>query len=82
MPNPESTDWTKEHQQASEPDFYGKWVSVNDSMPTKDGRYLIHNNSGNIVTRMYYTHHDKLFFANVVATHWMQLPNPPELLEQ
>ena len=80
--NPHDIGWTEAHQQASEPDFYGKWVSVNHSMPQKDGRYLIHKHSGHIVTTMYYTHHDNLFFGGVIATHWMPLPNPPELLEQ
>ena len=55
-----------------------KWISVKDRFPPKDGRYLIFGHGGNIVTRMYYTHHDDCFFGRVVATHWMPLPEPPE----
>jgi hypothetical protein len=55
-----------------------EWISVSDRLPDADGRYLIVSHGGNIVTRMFYTHHDKSFFNRVVATHWMPLPLPPK----
>jgi Lar family restriction alleviation protein len=55
-----------------------EWISVSDRLPDADGRYLIVSHGGNIVTRMFYTHHDKSFFNRVIATHWMPLPLPPK----
>ena len=47
-------------------------------MPDKGGRYLIYGHNGIITTRRYFTHQDNIFFGQVVATHWMPLPELPK----
>lgn len=81
MITPDSPLWTEEHQQASEPDFYGKWISVKSELPT-DKRVMAY--TPNTDKSMEYRFIPAGMFKQVAsdATHWMSLPNPPELLEK
>ena len=77
-------EWTEGHQAASEPDFYGKWVSVKKSLPVlkrglysdwvlvadkRDGRVFVHQDR--------YDFEDNAWVSAVNPSYWMPLPQPP-----
>lgn len=63
----------------------GEWISVEDELPSKDGKYLVCSNTnrwkqGNVYQARYYAGHgwgqkDK----GKGITHWMPLPEPPKM---
>jgi len=70
------TGWTEKYQTASEPDFYGKWISVENKLPQKRKKVLVNVNA-------YGVHFDRIINGEWreykgYVTHWMPLPNPPE----
>ncbi len=38
--------WTEEHQKASEPDFYGKWIKCESELKILENAFLAEINSG------------------------------------
>ena len=82
MSDPSKESWTEGHQQASEPDFYGKWISVNSSDKPEDCA-CVHISCGDSVYIGLYDSEYKKWrqagekgFCN--PTHWMSLPEPFE----
>jgi hypothetical protein len=56
-----------------------EWISVEDRMPERNGRYLTHCNIENqsLVCVLYYC---KIGGVNEgTVTHWMPLPEPPKM---
>ena len=57
------------------------WISVKDRLPDKKGDYLIYNTDG-IVWPYWYDGdgwYDTLGYLTQRVTHWMPLPEPPEV---
>lgn len=83
--NHTSPDWTDKHQENSEPDFYGKWISVEDELPDMGFPVLMWGCDENPITgyrtntesgaRWYEYGSDEWM---VGVTHWMPLPEPPK----
>lgn len=69
-----------------------KWISVEDRLPEKSGRYL--TNTEYTMTVLDYSAHHKLFnvydgFPSkdakqlcINVTHWMPLPEPPREVDE
>lgn len=67
------------------------WISVKDRLPAEDGFYLVGGGDkrGRVVNILYYDSKSEKFkghWAEEVfdvsdVTHWMSLPNPPEVEE-
>ena len=59
-----------------------KWISVEDKLPEKDGRYLIRYKSGKVkrtfVGDWYVLNNEWGSIRNAEVTHWMPLPAPPQ----
>lgn len=60
------------------------WVSVNDGLPKKSGKYVTFSENENMAVLNYSARHkafntfDLLDDSNgIPCTHWMPLPNPP-----
>jgi len=93
--DPNDLEWTEQHQRDSEPDFYGKWVSVNNKLPESiDGNVLVYfAETGSIetvhipdyfdgITYGSDTYENQLYtkwYKSQNITHWMSLPGPPRL---
>ncbi len=77
--NHTSEGWTEGHQQASEPDFYGKWVNVKHRLPEKDGQYWTYSPDEKYIKHHVYIYnaYHKTFNCSK-PTHWMPLPEPPK----
>ena len=78
--DPTSEYWTKEHQENSEPDFYGKWVSVNSRLPDVNENVLSVDNKGRVYNSTWKGKYFKcvgLVWEHDNVTHWMRLPEPP-----
>ena len=76
--------FTEEDQQASEPDFYGKWISVNSSLPKCCDEYLItYKNKFRLICD--YDSLNELWSDDDVEmkniTHWMPLPELPRAIK-
>lgn len=59
----------------------GEWVSVNDRLPDRAGKYLVATFDGQVgIGNLldYYCDGD-LSFDNYKVTHWMPLPKPPKM---
>lgn len=61
---------------------HGRWISVKDDFPEKDGRYLVYEPGVGVYDAFTTSQNGKYFWwenslkpRNV--THWMQLPEPP-----
>lgn len=88
MKNHTSESWTEEDQKNSEPDFYGKWVSVEDRLPEeKPFRFqsvIVAKENGTVLQAWYNTkvksfmkNNLSLVDLNHKVTHWMPWPEPP-----
>ena len=91
MVNPES--FTEAEQQASEPDFYGKWVNVEKELPESiDGSVLVYfAETGSIETVHIQDYFDDIgagldgdgnqiytkWYKTQDVTYWMALPEAP-----
>ena len=55
-----------------------KWISVEDRLPERNGRYLTHCNieGQSLVCVLYYSEIGS--FNEGTVTHWMPLPEPPK----
>lgn len=65
---------------------YDKWISMKDKLPDKDGIYLVLYDEPDFpysfcvqVRRFFKNDHDAITWRKV--THWMPLPEPPEVKE-
>lgn len=60
-----------------------EWISVEDRLPERDGRYLICDKLGNINMRRFSKYSEYPFDISpnhkqyFPPTHWMELPMPP-----
>lgn len=77
-----SEDWTEEHQQNSEPDFYGKWRNIYSA--PKDGSTFIAYEEGYGIHECWWDDgHDggaggfRSPHHGWSPTHWMFLPDAP-----
>jgi len=81
MITPESEGWTEEHQAASEPDFYGKWESVETNPPTSPGDYIVAGSKNRVGMAFWYMGDVVPIWDSCTLgtdpTHWMHLPPPP-----
>ena len=57
-------------------DEHPNWISVEDELPKKDGKYLFYDEILGVQASIYY---DGCTLTNSV-THWMALPQPPAKL--
>lgn len=55
-----------------------EWISVRDKLPEKDGRYLVYIPKC-IFFSVFYAKAAEPHFYECNATHWMPLPEPPEI---
>ena len=81
MNNPEN--YSEAEQQASEPDFYGKWVSVNSRLPKDHVTVLAYGESARSDVFMAFMSGDEWLDNEdcetiVGITHWMDKPSIPE----
>lgn len=56
----------------------GKWISIDERLPERNGRYLTHCNieGQSLVCVLYYSRIGS--FNEGTVTHWMPLPEPPK----
>lgn len=62
-------------------DSHPHWISVEDELPKKDGKYLIYTKSGQQIIVNYECHRGKWHQFNeafFTPTHWMPLPEAPK----
>ena len=66
----------------------GEWISVEDRLPEADGYYLTYDAPACMTDMLYYSSKYKAFNAHYgpdtaisTITHWMPLPEPPEVSE-
>jgi len=94
MNDPSSELWTEEDQQASEPDFYGKWVRCEKELPPIGMPVLAISHDGSsqaiprVVCRLNTDYgwawnnvgNDPACYAENQAyfNYWMSLPEPPK----
>lgn len=67
---------------ATDTNVPGKWISVGDRLPEKNGDYLAYTRDG-IVWPYFFTAssgvwEDTLGYSTDTVTHWMPLPAPPK----
>jgi hypothetical protein len=58
-----------------------EWISVDERLPTNEGKYLVCTANGNIGVGNfidYYGAGKRLCFDNWAVTHWMPLPEAPK----
>jgi len=78
---PEDIGWTEAHQQNSEPDFYGKWISVEDKLP-EPGTWVL-GYTGNLVQMLFLDGVSPVIWLgyegdwDLFVSHWMLLPEKP-----
>ena len=78
MNNPEF--YSKEEQEASEPDFYGKWLHVGAAPPQVD--FAVIACCDDDVEQCTFREHEQHYWFELPcgkvfeATHWMPLPPP------
>lgn len=73
-----SESWTEEDHQASEPDFYGKWISVKDQLPEHLTSVICFRPNASFDARRICLYKDSGFKSVYRVTHWMPLPEPPK----
>lgn len=82
MNNPEN--YTEAEQQASEPDFYGKWTERSKRNPKERGEYLVYRAEvfimefANFGTSKGWDNGRYKHGHNYRVTHWMKKPEPPK----
>lgn len=61
-----------------------KWISVNDRLPEKSGKYLVCTNRGNVYQTKFYSYPEETGGhwgqkdKGKSITHWMEMPKPPQ----
>lgn len=58
-----------------------KWVSVNDMLPEKDGKYIVCTAKGSVYCTRFKAYGKSGSFQtdiNTHITHWMPIPEPPK----
>lgn len=55
-----------------------EWISVEDRLPERKGRYLVYIPNEQLICCMYYDRDASVYGDNGV-THWMPLPEPPKM---
>lgn len=58
-----------------------EWISVDERLPTNEGKYLVCTAKGKVYVENfvdYYGNGKRLCFDNYTVTHWMPLPEPPK----
>lgn len=58
-----------------------KWISVNDMLPEKDGKYIVCTAKGSVYCTRFKAYGKSGSFQtdiNTHITHWMPLPEPPK----
>lgn len=55
-----------------------EWTSVDDKLPERKGRYLVHIPNEQLICCLYYDCDASVYGDNDV-THWMPLPEPPKM---
>ena len=59
-----------------------EWISVSDELPEEEDMYLCHFTDGTIETSLFGPEDEIIHpweVYHLLVTHWMPLPNPPEL---
>ena len=59
-----------------------EWISVDERLPDKEGKYLVCTTNGNIGVGDFIDYYGKgthLCFACWAVTHWMPLPEAPKM---
>lgn len=59
-----------------------EWVSVDDRLPSKSGKYICCTTKGTILIERFYQLDDGGWFSNhkfCTVTHWMPLPETPNM---
>ena len=59
-----------------------KWISVEDRLPEKDGKYIVCTAKGSVYCTRFKAYGKSGSFQtdiNTHITHWMSLPEPPEV---
>ena len=59
-----------------------EWISVEDRLPVREGKYLVCTTNGNIGVGNFIDYYGKgthLCFDCWAVTHWMPLPEPPTM---
>jgi Protein of unknown function (DUF551) len=54
-----------------------EWIKCSDSMPEKDGRYIVASHGSWVHVEICSLRHGKWDITRI--SHWMPLPNPPEV---
>lgn len=54
-----------------------EWISVDERLPDRDGKYLVYTSKGFIFTQYYYCT-NAVGFETWDVTHWMPLPETPK----
>lgn len=83
--NHTDTGWTEDHQENSEPDFYGKWIDVKSAQPELHHRVLVSTLDAEdrpIVCFATWNTKPAVFildggYKDKDVTHWMQIPCSP-----
>ncbi len=92
-----SIGWTEEHQKASEPDFYGKWIKCESELPElKDGSVLVYFPENGAIDMVHIEDYFKditsgfddngkqlytKWYLSQGVSHWMCMPNQPSANE-
>lgn len=69
------------YRKQSEDALKGEWISVEERMPEKEGKYLVCTTKGNIGVGNfidYYGTGTHLCFDGWAVSHWMPLPEQPK----
>ena len=58
-----------------------EWISIDDRLPEKDGKYIVHNKSGMVFQAKYYSCPKTWGMRDKGShiTHWMPMPEPPKM---
>ena len=58
----------------------GRWISVKDRLPEKEGTYLVATKNGGVLMDHFYARHKNWGGARIdpLITHWLPRPKPPK----
>lgn len=62
-----------------------EWISVDERLPEREGKYLVCTTNGNIGVGNFIDYYGKgthLCFDCWAVTHWMPLPEPPKMRKE